>query len=610
MNSALKQSIVDKLKEIQEEAWQVPSRLQGRIPYRFREKLPWNKPENRSFAKKYADKTSAAIREGVRAMGQEVDETEQMARSFFRVLEAKLKLNERSDPPSKEEVKAAIEQLKDVGRFTVFTTLVILPGGIVSLIGLELLARQFGIKGFNLVPSSFRKDKKNKPSNHPDPSRQGGKELMLILWVLLQLSLPASGQNIRHSKNEIPDEWPQWRGPDRSGNWYSGPELDTLTPDRLRMEWEAPLGSGYSGPTVADGRVYVMDRKGDTEGILAYDLLTGDLLWEQRYPVEYAVGYPTGPRASVLVSRGKAYAWGTMGMLHCLDAANGRILWKINALEQYDILLPTWGLASNPILVDGLLVVMVGGSKGACMVAFDKDTGEEAWRSLDEEASYTAPVLVKQAGKEVLVCWTGESISGLSPSTGEIYWRLPFKPLQMIMNVADPVYDPPYLFLSAFFDGSYLLELSQEEWGARLVYHRHGENERITDALHCCISTPILEDGHVYGIGSYGETRCLDLLTGERLWEDLSLVPKGRWANVHLVRRGNKVWGFNERGELLLGQFSPHGYRDLGRVKVIDPVMVSPNPRNGVCWAHPAFAGSRILVRSDDRIRCLKVRSQ
>jgi outer membrane protein assembly factor BamB len=307
----------------------------------------------------------------------------------------------------------------------------------------------------------------------------------------------------------------------------------------------------------------------------------------------------------VLVSQGKAYAWGTMGMLHCLDAATGKILWKINALEQYRIILPTWGLASNPILVDRLLIVMVGGSGGACMVAFDKDTGAEVWRSLDEEASYAPPVLIKQAGKEVLVCWTGESISGLRPSTGEVYWRLPFTPLRMIMNVADPVYDPPYLFLSAFFDGSYLLELSQEELSARLVYHRHGESERMTEALHCCISTPIVENGHVYGIGSYGETRCLDLQTGERLWEDLSLVPKGRWANVHLVRRGKQVWGFNERGELLLGQFTPQGYRDLGRVKVIDPVMVSPNPRQGVNWAHPAFAGSRIIVRSDDKIRCL-----
>jgi len=308
----------------------------------------------------------------------------------------------------------------------------------------------------------------------------------------------------------------------------------------------------------------------------------------------------------VLIHQGKAYAWGTMGMLHCLDAQSGEILWKIDALNEYKIDMPIWGMASNPIIVGDLLIVMVGGSEGSCMVAFEKAKGKEAWRALDEEASYVAPVLIQQAGHEVLVCWTGESFSGLDPASGAVHWSIPFKPRRSIMNVADPVYAPPYLFLSAFFDGAYLLELGQDELSARIIYHRHGESERKTSALHCCISTPIIEDGHIYGIGSYGETRCLDLLSAERIWEDLSLVPRDRWANVHLVRQGNKVWGFNELGELLLGQFSPRGYRDLGRVKVIDPVKISPNPRGGVNWAHPAFTGSRIIVRSDEKLLCLR----
>ena len=121
----------------------------------------------------------------------------------------------------------------------------------------------------------------------------------------------------------------------------------------------------------------------------------------------------------------------------------------------------------------------------------------------------------------------------------------------------------------------------------------------------CCISTPQIR--YVYGVGSYGETRCLDLLTGERIWEDLTLVPKARWANIHLVQQGEKSWGFNELGELLLGQFTPEGFKDLGRVKLIDPVKISPNPRNGVCWAHPAFSGHRIFIRSDEQLVCVQI---
>lgn len=146
--------ILNKLKELKEAAWKLPVKDSG--SYRF--------------ARKYANKTRSLIEEGVRAFGEEAGETEQMALSFFKLLEAKLDLNGRKEAPTEEEVKAAIEQLKDVGRFSFFTTMVILPGGVVSLLGLELLARKFGIKGFSLIPSSFRKKKKTNLPAKPGPS--------------------------------------------------------------------------------------------------------------------------------------------------------------------------------------------------------------------------------------------------------------------------------------------------------------------------------------------------------------------------------------------------------------------------------------------------------
>ncbi len=129
-------------------------------------------PENIRFGKKFADRTWDLIMKSLKAVGQEAEETEQMARSFFRILESKLNLNERSEPPTEEEVKEAIEQLKDVGRFSLFTTVSILPGGAVSLIGLELLARRFGVKGFTLVPSSFQKKKKSAPEKPKTPQEK------------------------------------------------------------------------------------------------------------------------------------------------------------------------------------------------------------------------------------------------------------------------------------------------------------------------------------------------------------------------------------------------------------------------------------------------------
>jgi hypothetical protein len=146
-------ALLTKLKELKEVAW----------------KLPVKNHRSYLFARKYAAKTKGLIDEGVRAFGQEAGETEQMARSFFKLLEAKLDLSGRKAPPTEEEVKAAIEQLKDMGRFSIFTTMVILPGGVVSLVGLELLARKFGIKSFTLIPSSFRKRPKSDLPANPEP---------------------------------------------------------------------------------------------------------------------------------------------------------------------------------------------------------------------------------------------------------------------------------------------------------------------------------------------------------------------------------------------------------------------------------------------------------
>jgi len=345
-----------------------------------------------------------------------------------------------------------------------------------------------------------------------------------------------------------------------------------------------------------------------SERIQCFDAGSGKSLWSHEYPCEYfSVGYPTGPRASVLINEGMAYSFGTMGHLKCFDAETGKVLWQHNSVEEFNSQIPIWGLATSPLIEKDLIIVQLGGQPDACIMAFNKFSGDEVWRALSDDASYSAPEIIEQSGHRVLVCWTGDNVAGLNPGSGEVYWKIPFSPNNMIMNIASPVYAPPYLFLSAFFDGSMLIRLDQDELGAELVWHRFGENERKTEALHCCISTPIIDGDYVYGLDSYGEMRCLDLLTGDRIWEDNSLVPKDRWANVHFTRQEEKIWGFNELGDLILCRFTPEGVQEFGRVNLITPVPLSPNPRGGVCWAHPAFAGYEIYVRNDEKLVCYRI---
>jgi len=406
------------------------------------------------------------------------------------------------------------------------------------------------------------------------------------------------------------DNWPQWRGPTRDGVWRENGLVERFADAQLPLKWRVEISGGYSGPTVADGRVYVTDRITDPvqqERVLCFNAESGEPLWTRAYDCDYSrVGYEAGPRASVSIDEGRAYALGTMGHLLCLDAASGDVVWQLDLNEKYKLRYDSawWGVSASPLVDGDLLILQVGGEKDSAVVAFDKRTGEERWRALDELASYSAPIVIEQAGRRVLVCWTGGSIAGLDPATGDVFWRVEFLPRRMVLAVASPVVEGQNLFATGFYDGSMLLRLGQDEPTAEQVYHRRGRSETDTDALHSIISTPLMIDGYVYGVDSYGELRCLEAETGDRVWESGDAVPGGRWSTIHFVRNGENVWMFNERGELIIARLSPQGYEELSRAKLIEPTTGQLEQRGGVCWAHPAYAGRCVFARNDRELVC------
>jgi len=406
------------------------------------------------------------------------------------------------------------------------------------------------------------------------------------------------------------DDWPQWRGPDRDGAWHETGLVESLTGSDLPLRWRVPISGGYSGPTVANGRVYVTDRVTEPtqqERVLCFAWDTGQQLWAQAYPCDYGkVSFTTGPRAAVTVDDGRAYALGTMGHLRCLDATTGDLLWRKDPQTDYKARVPTWGVAAAPLVEGDLVIVHVGGEDGACLLAFDKVTGKERWRALADRASYSSPLVIDQAGQRVLVCLTGERVAALNPTTGELLWDCPFPPTKMVIAVATPVVHKQWLFVSSFYDGSLMLKLASDRLAADGVWRRRGESEVQTDALHCMISTPIVDDAHVYGLDSYGALRCLDAATGDRVWETFEPVPENRWATAHMVRNGDQVWLFNEKGELILATLSPAGYHEISRTKLLKPTLgqLPGEKRGGVCWAHPAFAYKHVFARNDGELVC------
>ena len=109
---------------------------------------------------------------------------------------------------------------------------------------------------------------------------------------------------------------------------------------------------------------------------------------------------------------------------------------------------------------------------------------------------------------------------------------------------------------------------------------------------------------HVYGVDSYGELRCLDLKTGDRVWEDQTATPRARWSTIHFVKNGENIWMFNERGELVIGRLSPKGLTEISRAKLIYPTEDQLRQRGGVCWSHPAYANKHVFARSDKYLVC------
>jgi outer membrane protein assembly factor BamB len=408
-------------------------------------------------------------------------------------------------------------------------------------------------------------------------------------------------------------DWPQWRGPARDGVWKETGLVEKFDGPEIKVKWRAPVSNGYSAPTVAEGRVFVSDRITEPksrERIHCFDAENGKPIWSIGYDCEYgAVQVPNGPRAQITVNQGRAYSLGATGMLYCLDAAKGTILWSHDCQTRFKIRMPDWGIASAPVVEGDLLIVMIGGSDGACLVALDKKTGKEKWRSLDDRATYSPPIVINQAGKRILVAWTAERIVGLNPADGKLIWEQPFPCKQNVDPCMAPEVKGDRLFVSAVYEGAMMLRLKTDSPGVEKLWEKNAQSPRMPQAaLNTMFAAPVIDGDHVYGVDYFGELRCLDARTGERIWEDTTVIPKGNWASAHIVRNGDNYWILNEKGQLIIGKLSPKGYQEISRAQLIKPTRGQLNQRGGVTWSHPAYANQHVFARNDEELICASLK--
>jgi outer membrane protein assembly factor BamB len=328
----------------------------------------------------------------------------------------------------------------------------------------------------------------------------------------------------------------------------------------------------------------------ETERVLCFDAAAGKLMWECPYPVRYkGLSYGNGPRAAPTIHDGKLYSLGAVGHLHCLDAASGKVFWAKDLVREQRARVPTWGFAASPVAFEDLLILHIGAEPDGCLLALDRQTGKEVWRSQPDPAGYATPIVIESYGAPQLICWTPTNVRGLHPRTGQLLWTVPFE-VTYGTSIATPIFQEGIVLVSGYYEGSKAIKLGPTPTDATVIW----QNRRNLRGL---MSQPLYREGHGYLLDRQHGLTCFHLRTGKKVWDDGNrLTPKGRNPQATVVWIGDedRALALNSEGDLVLVRLRPTGFQELARAKIVGPT-----------WAHPAYAGGRVYARSDQELVCV-----
>jgi len=410
------------------------------------------------------------------------------------------------------------------------------------------------------------------------------------------------------------EDWPEYRGSGRMGVWNETGIVEMFPESGLKIKWRTPLNRGYTGPAVSNGRIIVMDFVPEKEGgvlgkerVLSLDEKTGKIQWTTEWEASYrGISWPNGPRATPTIDDDRVYVQGSAGLLVALSMGSGEILWQHDYVEEYGASPAGYGASGAPLVEGDLVIAVVGGDPDGKLVAFNKHTGKEAWRALgsDEQRGVSPPIIISRGDTRQLIFWHPEAVVSLNPVTGETYWTQPFHS-QDAMNPTGPAVGGNFMMVSTFYNGSFMLELDDTKAASSVLWKSKIDSEIDTDTLNAVLMTPLVIDGYVYGLCSYGQMRCLRASTGERMWESLDATQEfARWSTGFMVLNDKRVFLNTDRGDLVIARLSPEGYEEISRTFLIKPTTPPGNRRKlkFVNWSHPAYANKHIYARNDEEI--------
>ena len=372
-------------------------------------------------------------------------------------------------------------------------------------------------------------------------------------------------------------EWAQWLGKNRDGKVTEVSILTSWPEGGLEKVWKKNMGDGFSAPSIRDGRLYTMYSNGYDDFLVCLNAENGDEIWRERVDrsINNSLG-GDGPRSTPTVSEKLVVTVGTYGQLVAADRMSGKMLWKVNLMEEFNAKVNKWGYSCSPLIYNNQVIVEVGGGNHA-LVSFDLQSGKVKWKSGSDPLGYSSPIIASLDGEEQLVAFTGNHLRGMNPNTGEQLWGYAWKTSYNV-NAATPVMvgDDQVFISSGYGTGGALVKVSKQgnQWEVTEVW----KNKVMKNHF----STSVVVGDLIYGF-SDGILTAMNAKDGKRVW-----TQRG-FGKGTLIAVGTYLLVLGDRGDLALVNTTANSYQEVSRFRALD---------GGLCWTNPVIVEGRLYLRS------------
>jgi outer membrane protein assembly factor BamB len=380
-------------------------------------------------------------------------------------------------------------------------------------------------------------------------------------------------------------DWPQWRGPERTG--HAAPDSAALAslPQNPKVLWKLNIGGGFSSPVVAAGKLAYLDAQDGKEVAHVIDAATGKEIWRAPFSDLFEDEWGPGPRSTPIIDGDRLYAQSCKGEFRCFNLEDGKVLWGTSFEKDFGVTFlgskANEGTASrrgndgSPVIDGERIFVPVGSPSGASLVCFDKRTGKILWKSQNDEAAYASLMTATLAGIKQVVYFSADALMGIEGSSGKLLWRVPLR-TDAKRHAATPIIYGDTVMVNSHTLGVVCLKIAAVPEGLKATTAWVNKEMKIN------ISTPVLVDHFLYSQGPGREYVCVDALNGKLAWSRDGFGEK--YSSTIAI--GNKLLVLTDRGELVMVAAEGGKCTEQGRMQIC-----------GKTWNHPACADGKLYVR-------------